>query len=121
MIFLLGLISFFCSAKGGDVNYDTVVEFSKGVQLKFPDFILEYKGDRTVERDMPGGKSITFTHYDFEVSNGSVRKNISWSSGTGDIAPTAFEFEGKKYELELRNSEKLDKKLGENELVIVKK
>lgn len=117
----ISLISIFCSAKNGDVNYDTVVEFSKGAKLKFPDFTLEYKGERTVEKDMPQGKSITLSFYEFEVSDGNNKKTISWSSGTGDIAPARFDFGGKSFELELRTSEKLNKKLGENELVVIKK
>jgi len=42
---------------------------------------------------------------------------ISWTTGTGIIDPTDFEFGGKSYHLELRRSEKLGK-LKDNELVI---
>jgi hypothetical protein len=117
----ISFISIFCSAKSGDVNYDTVVEFSKGVQLKFPDFTLEYSGERTEKKEIPNGNSLTFTFHEFKISNGSENKTISWSSGTGDIAPARFDIGGKSYELELRMSEKLNKKLDEDELVIVKK
>jgi hypothetical protein len=51
------------------------------------------------------------------VRNANVEKVVSWSSGTGDIAPVEFEIGGKHYQLELRHSEKLGK-LQDNELVI---
>lgn len=121
MLIPLVFISFFCSAKGGDVNYDSVVTFSKGEALKFPDFTLEYIGERSEKKEFPNGNSFTFRYYDFKLTGGSETKTISWSSGTGVIDPLPFEFGGSKYELELRNSEKLSKKLDENELVIVKK
>jgi hypothetical protein len=121
MIFLLGFIGLFCSMKSGDVNYNSVVTFSKDEVLKFPDFTLEYLGERSEKKEFPNGNSFTFRYYDFKLSAGSETKTISWSSGTGVIDPLPFEISIGKFELELRNSEKLSKKLDENELVIVKK
>jgi hypothetical protein len=116
-IMLLSFISIFCSSKGGDVNYDTAVTYAKGSQFKFPDFTIEYTG----ERDEKTSVGLTFKFYDFSVTNGTAKKTVSWSSGTGDIGPVQFEFEGKQYQIELKYSDKLKTKLGENELVIVKK
>lgn len=113
-------ILFGCSSKG-DANYDTVVKFSKGTLLKFPDFVVEYTGERIEKKDLPNGSSFIFKFHDFNVTHPTGIKTVSWSSGTGDIAPVSFEFDGKKYELEMANSEKLKTKLGEDELVIVKK
>lgn len=121
MIILLSFLSLFCSVKGGNNGYDEVANYSKGEQLKFPDFKLEFKGTRDEKKEFPNGNSLNFRFYDFTVSNDKTTKNISWSSGTGDIAPLQFEFEGKEYQLELSYSEKLKTKLKENELVIVKK
>ncbi len=121
MIFMLCFISLFCSMKSGDIDYNKSVKFSKGEQLMFPDFKLEFKGTRDEKKEFPNGNSLNFRFYDFTVSNDKTSKNISWSSGTGDIAPQQFEFEGKEYQLELSYSEKLKTKLSENELVIVKK
>jgi hypothetical protein len=120
-VLTLSFLSFFCSAKSGDVNYDTVVEYSKAQKIKFPDFTLEYMGERTEKKEFSNGNSFTFKFYDFKVSNSSAEKTISWSSGTGVIDPIPFEFDGKKYELERAYSEKLAKKLDDDELVIVKK
>ena len=121
MLIFLGFLSLFCSMKSGDINYDTVVSFSKGEKIQFSDFKLEFTGTRDEKKEFPNGNSLNFRFYDFVLSNDKTTKNISWSSGTGDIAPLDFEFDGKKYQLELSNSEKLKTKLGNNELVIVKK
>ena len=110
-----------CSISGGKGEYDAVVSFSKGEKIQFPDFLLEYLGERTEKKEFPNGNSFTFTFYDFKLTSGTETKTINWSSGTGLIDPAPFEFGGKNFELELRNSEKLSKKLSEDELVIVKK
>ena len=121
MIFLLSFLSFFCSVKSGDISYDTVVKFSKGEQLKFPDFTLEYTGERSETKQFPNGNSITMKFHEFNVTSSASKKQISWSPGMGDIAPMGFEIDGKNFELEMSYSEKLKTKLSENELVIVKK
>jgi len=102
-------------------DYDKVVKFSKGEQLKFPDFTIEYTGERTETKQFPNGNSLTMKFHEFNVTSASSQKKISWSSGTGEIAPVRFEIDGKNFELEMSNSEKLKTKLSENELVIVKK
>jgi hypothetical protein len=117
----ISFLSIFCSMKSGDINYNSVVKFSKGEQLKFPDFTLEYTGERTEKKEFPNGNSLTFTFHDFSLTNGSVKKTVSWSSGTGDIGPMQFDFEGRNFEIEMSYSEKLKTKLDKNELVIVRK
>lgn len=121
MIFLLSFLSFFCSAKSGDINYGTVVTYALGEKLNFPDFTLEFTGERTEKKEFPNGSSITFRFFDFKISNDKESKTISWSAGTGDIAPSDFEFDGKKYQIEMSKSESLNKRLNKNEIVIVKK
>jgi hypothetical protein len=123
LIFIIALLTVNCSSKNsnGMNDYNSVVEFSKGEQIKFPDFVLEYAGERSEKKDFPNGNSFTFKFYDFNISGRTDKKTISWSAGTGVIAPLSFEFAGIQFELELRNSEKLSKKLDENHLVIVKK
>jgi len=110
-----------CSSKTGGADYNSVVSFSKGEKITFPNFVLEYRDERVVDRFPTDGNSVKMKFYDFEANNGGERVIVSWSSGTGDIAPSPFEIGGNKYELELRISEKLSKNLAENELVIVKK
>lgn len=124
IILALSILSFIdtgCSSKTGGADYNTVVSFSKGEKITFPDFVLEYRDEREVENTFPNGNKVKMKFHDFEANNGGERVIVSWSSGTGDIAPSSFEIGGNKYELELRISEKLSKNLAENELVIVKK
>ncbi|RBP42561.1 hypothetical protein DES53_106270 [Roseimicrobium gellanilyticum] len=107
-----------CAAgKGGSASYGTKVKFSKGSPITFPDFELKYVGTRKVSSSTyPRG----FLYHDFEVSRSSASKTVSWSSGTGDIGPAIFQFDGKEFWLELSRSDKLGK-LADNEVVIWKK
>lgn len=120
LVFVI-MFSLNCSSQSGMNDYDKVVKFSKGEQLKFPDFTIEYTGERTETKQFPNGNSLTMKFHEFNVTSASSQKKISWSSGTGEIAPVRFEIDGKNFELEMSNSEKLKTKLSENELVIVKK
>ncbi|HAX49762.1 MAG TPA: hypothetical protein PK605_04575 [Ignavibacteria bacterium] len=121
VLIFISLFIFNCSNQSGMNDYNTVVKFSKGEQLKFPDFTIEYTGERTETNQFPNGNSVTMKFHEFAVTSASSNKKVSWSSGTGDIAPAAFEIDGKNFELEMSNSEKLKTKLSENEFVIVKK
>jgi hypothetical protein len=95
-------------------SYGTRVKYRPGEKIEFPDFTVEYVGERRKAVSVyPRG----FLYYDFKVSKGKTEKMISWTTGTGIIDPTDFEFDGKSYHLELRRSEKLGK-LKDNELVI---
>lgn len=110
-----------CTKAGDSIDYNKVVEYEKGKILKFPDFTLEYLDERTEKKDFPDGSSLTFRFFDFKISGEKESKVISWSFGTGDIAPVDFEFDGKKYQIEMSNSEALKQRLKKNEIVIVKK
>ena len=90
------------------------MKYRVGQKIEFPDFTVEYLGERRKTLPVcPRG----FLYYDFKVSRGKAEKVVSWTTGTGIIDPTDFEFDGKRYHLELRHSEKLGK-LKDNELVI---
>ena len=95
-------------------SYGTQVKYQAGEKIEFPDFTIEYVGERRKTVPVyPRG----FLYYDFKVGKGKVEKVVSWTTGTGVIDPTDFEIAGKHYQLELRRSDKLGK-LKENELVI---
>jgi hypothetical protein len=95
-------------------SYRTRVKYRPGEKIEFPDFTIEYVGERRKTVPVyPRG----FLYYDFKVSKGKAEKMVSWTTGTGDIGPVEFEIGGKHYQLELRHSDKLGK-LNENELVI---
>jgi hypothetical protein len=119
LIFLLsGLLVFFgpvsCGYAEQNASYGTRVKYRAGQKIEFPDFTVEYPGERRKSLPVyPRG----FLYYDFKVSKGKSEKVISWTTGTGIIDATDFEIGGKNYQLELRHSDKLGK-LKENELAI---
>lgn len=95
-------------------SYGTRVKYAAGKKIEFPDFTIEYIGERRTTLPVyPRG----FLYYDFKVSKGNVARKVSWTSGTGLIGPMPFEIGGKHYQLELRHSNKLGN-LNDNELVI---
>jgi hypothetical protein len=95
-------------------SYGTRVKYRPGEKIEFPDFTVEYVGERRKAVSVyPRG----FLYYDFKVSKGKSEKVVSWTTGTGIIDPTDFQFDGKSFQLELRRSEKLGK-LKDNEFVI---
>lgn len=121
LIFLLsGLLAFAGPVNGGygasgrKASYGTRVKYETGKKIEFPDFTIEYAGERRATSLVyPRG----FLYYDFKVLDGTTEKMVSWTSGTGLIGPMQFEIGGKHYQLELRHSDKLGK-LADNELVI---
>ena len=118
---LLGLFSGFCGGnRTGDSAqrfYGDKIKFRQNSPIEFTDFNLTYIGERSVASDkFPRG----FIYRDFKVYAGDAEQTISWSSGTGDIAPTRFTVGGRNYELELAMSDKLGK-LAEDEMVVWKR
>ena len=103
-----------CEHAGQNASYETRVKYRAREKIDFPDFTVEYLGERRKTLPVyPRG----FLYYDFKITRGKTEKVVSWTTGTGIIDPTDFEFDGKRYHLELRRSEKLGK-LNDNELVI---
>lgn len=114
LAFAVGSFAFGSSAEGLPAAYAKKVSFQKGRPLRFPDFVLEYAGERRVaSKQYPRG----FLNHDFIVTTGSERRTVSWSAGTGDIGPAPFTIAGKDFALELARSDSLGK-LKPNELVI---
>jgi hypothetical protein len=107
-------LSYGQAASERKASYGMRVKYRVGQKIEFPDFVIEYTGER---RQSVSGYPRGFLYYDFKVRNANVVKVVSWSSGTGDIGPVEFETGGKHYQLELRHSDKLGK-LNDNELVI---
>ena len=94
--------------------YDAKVRFAKEGTLRFPDFELTYVGKRHVEPPRyPRGWWV----YDFIVRCKTGEQTISWSAGTGDIAPARFTVNGDEFQLELSRSDKLGT-LREDEVVV---
>jgi len=86
----------------------------------FADFYITYIGERRETIPFHNGKEITIIFHDFRITKDNLNKTITWSSGTGDIAPVDFEINGMKFQLELRYFEKEKKKLRDDEMVVTK-
>lgn len=94
--------------------YATKVSFKKGVLLRFTDFDLTYLGERRESSTLyPHG----FLFHDFKAEHAAETVKVAWSAGTGDIGPSVFIIGWKKFQLELKRSDKLGK-LKDDELVV---
>lgn len=104
-----------CTTSTSENKYGEKVQYSKDQVLDFSDFSVCYMGKRKIE--VPQYAQGYFTYYDFEISDGSEKKIISWSSGTGSIAPVIFKFNNKDFVLEKGASDILGNLLN-NEIVV---
>ncbi|MFA6065383.1 MAG: hypothetical protein WCW44_03420 [archaeon] len=85
-------------------KYAKVIDFSKSKNILFPDFSLTFLG---TDKEVPKfNKKLLIKTYKFRISNEKEKKQITWSSGTGRVAPRYFEISGKKFILEMVSSEK---------------
>jgi hypothetical protein len=108
LLFVVGL------AAGHAADYGTKVVFKKSVPVALPDFVLTYLGARRATKEkFPRG----FLYHDFRVAGVQGVQTVSWSSGTGDIAPQPFKIGDREFALELGSSDKLGRLAGD-ELVI---
>ncbi len=107
ILFFNGLLAFSAPSVAdmprpiGKVSYGTCVKCRVGQKIEFPDFTVQYVGER---RQSAPAYPRGFLYYDFKVRTANIEKVVSWSSS-------------KHYQLELRHSDKLGK-LNDNELVI---
>lgn len=121
-ILLVILVQFFLAgcqlrpSSNDKPEYGVKIIYTQNQSLQFPDFTLEYMGER--HEDSPVFKP-GFTFYDFKVKSSAGEQIVSWSSGTGDIGPAVFEVAGQPYLLERAHSDKLGW-LEDNEVVIWK-
>lgn len=94
------LLLSFCTLGNCEVSpYGKRVQFAAGKSISYPDFVIRFVGTRyEVTKIYPRGWLVS----DFEVSSKHGEKvKVSWSSGTGNIAPALFSVDGKEYFLEL--------------------
>lgn len=113
----LGSLSAIAFGAGAVNAYGTKVPFAKARPLQFPDFTLEYAGERRQSSErFPRG----FVYHEFIVSTASERITVSWSAGTGDIGPAIFAIARTQFGLELVMSDTLGR-LKPDELVISSK
>lgn len=101
-------------------KYGEKVSYVDGKELKFPDFSVKFSGKREIP-NTTGNPALRFIAYDFLVTKGDKTQTVSWSSGTGDIAPRYFNVEGTDFVLEVGMSDVIKGALGEGNLVIWEK
>lgn len=83
-------------------QYVTKVNYTLNQTLNFPDFTLRYTGQsKVVPPQYPRG----FIYDNFVDKADNAEQKVSWTSGTGDIAPQKFSVTGQKFALELRSSD----------------
>lgn len=96
--------------------YGAEVEAPRKVPIHFADFDLTYLGERTVP--VPVYARGYFVYHDFRVTHGAESFDISWTSGTGAIAPLRFTVAGRRFLLERGCAERFGCSLKPNEVVI---
>jgi len=109
-----------CGGSDSAAGYGDIVTYSKGDPIKFPDFEMTFTGERNQTSHFDNGNSFTFVYYDFKVKSGSEEKTVSWTSGTGEIGPVSFDIGGMKFSLILGYSEKDQKIIDRDKLVVTK-
>ncbi len=109
------IIVFALSASAAD--YGEKTRFEKGRPLTFPDCELVFQGTRKVSSPV---YTRGFVNYDFQARAGGKTADVSWSEGTGLIAPKLFTINGEKFVLELKGSKAFKGWLKDNELVLWK-
>jgi hypothetical protein len=113
-VVMMWMVAFFGGAMAQAADLGTKVFYKKDTPVQFGAFSLTFVGERRVALEKyPRG----FLYYDFRVTSPHGTQTISWSSGTGEIAPLLFKVGNEGFELELQRSDKLGK-LKENELVV---
>ncbi len=121
-VYSLILVLFFITTlqpnNKNNASYNSKVKFRQGKQINFPDFTIEYTGKRSIPG--PGNAKWSMTVFNFTLLKGDQPKQISWSSGTGVVAPLLVEFNQEKFIIELGYSPTIKKWLKKNEFVIRK-
>lgn len=97
-------------------EYGKIVKYSLNEAIEFPDFTLKYKG--VTKTPGPNNAKWSITNYNFEIMGENWKRDISWSSGMGDIGPTIFEVSNKRFMFEKAYASKLKENLKDNEVVV---
>ncbi len=97
-------------------SYNSIVKFKLEEIFYFPDFSIQLIEEKSIPG--PNNAKWEMTTFYFNLISGDQSKQISWSSGSGEIAPIPFEFNQKQFSIELKYSEKIKTCLNDNEFVI---
>lgn len=89
-------------------NYGEEIDFRKNKVMEFPDFILEYLGERFgeptqwVTPEYPKGGT-PFVYFDFKATSGNQSIYISDTHGTGNITDKNFKLGDNYFNFENKN------------------
>lgn len=97
--------------------YGSITSFSVNTPLTYPHFTITFTGTKAVTP--AAAPQLTFTYYNFTiVSDDGRMRTLSWSSGTGVIAPKHFVVDTQLFALELKAAGENGQQLTDSELVI---
>ena len=74
-------------------KYDVPFILDQNKPVEFPDFTIEYLGDRKV--NTPKYVHKYFVYSDYKITSGDLDTIVSWSSGAGELSPLEFSVRGK--------------------------
>ncbi len=98
-------------------SYNSIVTYSSGRKIIFPDFTIEYI--RKDLKKIPNNANFSIIYYVFLLQCNGESKEIYWSGGTGMIFPTKFTCQDKKFHLEKVSADTFSW-LDSNEIIITK-
>ena len=94
-------------------SYGIKIDYAEGRQIKFPDFTIEFVGEkapRSYEK---------YPRHEFRVTRGDEVQEVSWGRDRGDIGRVRFKVGDDNYLMELIGSQEYGF-IGKNVMVIWK-
>ena len=98
-----------------DGKYGERVRYDEKTRITFPDFSLQYLGQG--EEPGPSNADWKMIFKVFKISKNYISNEVYWSDGAGVFKPIPFDFNGRKYTIEMSMSEKFGH-LSKDEVVI---
>ena len=94
-------------------SYGAPVRYAEGQKIEFPDFTVEFVGER------PPRSYEKYPRHQFRIVRGGEVQEVSWGRDRGDIGRVKFKVGGDTYLMELVGSQQFGH-LGKNIMVIWK-
>ena len=95
------------------VSYGTKVKYAEGQKIEFPDFAIEFLGEKTARNHEK------YSRDEFRITKGNEVKEVSWGRDEGDIGRVKFKLGDDNYLMELIGSQTYGF-MGKNVLVVWK-
>jgi hypothetical protein len=94
-------------------SYGVKVKYAKGQPIEFPDFTIEFVGEK------PPRSYENYPRHEFKITRKAEVQDVSWGRDQGDIGRVKFKVGDNNYLMELVGSQEYGF-MGENVLVIWK-